>query len=384
MWIDAVRERHCSSVRVSQERFGSQPMQKPKGSWSRTTDDPKSAVDQDIRYGHGLLSQESAEWPPYFVVASPTAFKAARKYLTREPEAYEHVRWLDWNHLQEITDRVPDGVELIVGIGGGIALDASKYVALKTGLPLVLVPTIVSTGAIIHSMFAKWDGHKIVGPSTSWPWLDFDHAVVDYDLVLGAPYYLNTAGLGDVLCGYAAIAEWRRNSRMGVSPPFDSAAVAKTAQHHRDVVMGFPRTLGAEGELTPDSVRFILTAIQERDDKGLIHPAAPAADHLFWLGAEEINEKGWIHGEFVALSAVVIAWHCEESPEMLLEWLDTCKVRRLPSEIGLSRGELLRACEYAPAYLSDEANGRDVPSIVRLEPIAGARFDALWEFLETA
>ena len=359
-------------------------MQKPRGSWGNTTERARSAGDHDLRYGHGLLSQESAEWPPYFAVTSPTAYKAARKFMTREPEAYEHARWLDWAHLQEITDQVPDGVELIVGIGGGIALDASKYVALKTGLPLVLVPTIVSSGAIIHSMFAKWDGHKTVGPGSSWPWLDFDHAVVDYDLVLGAPYYLNTAGLGDVLCGYAAIAEWRRNSRIGVGPTFDSAAVAKTVQHHHDIVTGFPPTLGAEGELTPDSVRFILTAIQEREYKGLKNPAAPAADHSFWLGAEETNEKTWIHGEFVALSAVVIAWHCEENPETLVKWLDTCKVRRLPSEIGLSRGELLRACEYAPAFLSDEANGRDVPSIVRTSPITGARFDALWEFLETA
>ena len=31
--------------------------------------------------------------------------------------------------------------------------------------------------------------------------------MVDDDLVLAAPYYLDTAGLGDVLCGYAAIAE---------------------------------------------------------------------------------------------------------------------------------------------------------------------------------
>ncbi len=358
-------------------------MQKPQGSWTSASG-AKKATDQDIRYGDDLLTRESASWPSYYAVSSPSAHTAAKKHLSREPAAVEYARLLDWTHLQEITDKMPDGVELVVGIGGGVALDASKYVALKTGLPLILVPTIVSSGSIIHSGFAKWDGHRTVGPGSTWPWIDFDHAVVDYDLVLQSPYYFHTAGLGDVLCGYAAIAEWRRNARLGIGPPFDEAAAATTAQHHADIVTGFPRTLGAAGELTPDSVRFILTAIQERDGKVLNHPAAPSADHTFWLGAEEVNEKGWVHGEFVALSALIIAWHCEERPEMFVEWLDTCKVRRRPREIGLSRDELLRAIGYAPAFLSDAANGRDVKSILRTDPITGARFDALWEFLQTA
>ena len=359
------------------------PMEKPRGSWTGAGE-ARKAAEHDLRYGHGLLERESSEWPPYFAVSSPSAHGAASEYLGREPEAVEFARLLDWGHLQEITDRLPENVRLIVGIGGGVPLDGSKYVALKTGLPLVLVPTIVSTGAIIHSTFAKWDGHRTVGPGSTWPWIDFDHAVVDYDLVLDAPYYLNTAGLGDVLCGYSAFAEWRRNTRLGVGPPFDESAAATNWQHLNDIVTGFPPTLGPRGELTPESVRFILTAIQERDDKSLGHPAAPAADHTFWLGAEEINERSWIHGEFVALAALVIAWHCEERSEMLADWLDVCRVRRRPTEIGLSRDELLRAVEYAPAFLSDAANGRDVNSILRTDPITGARFDALWEFLETA
>lgn len=360
-------------------------MAKPRGSWTGASSGlAKTAAQHDLRYGSGLLERESRGWPSYFAVTSPSAYRSARPFLEREPEARGHARLLDWGHLQEIAESVPDRVELIVGMGGGVVVDASKYVALKRGLPLVLVPTIVSSGAIVHSFFARWEGHKIIGPFDTWPWLDFDHALIDYELVLEAPYYLNTAGLGDVLCSYSGFCEWRRNSRLGIGEPYDEPALAVTADHFRQVVSEFPKTLGAEGELTAASVRLIMEAVRNRDDRNIKHPAATAADHPLWLAAEEINARTWVHGEFVALGAVVIAWYCEEDVDTLTGWLDTCMVRWRPGEIDVSREELRRALEHAPVFMSDGSRGNDVNSVLRHEPLTGARFDALWAFLQAA
>ena len=358
-------------------------MAKIRGGWSDASQ-AKPAAEYDIKYGHGLLERESSEWPRYAVVTTPSAYEAARSSLAREPDQVVYARWLDWTHLQEITDAVPDDTELIVGLGGGVALDASKYVALKKQTPLVLVPTIVSTGAIIHGMFAKWHGRKALGDLPEWPWIDFQDILVDYDVVLQAPEHLNTAGLGDVLCGYAGLSEWRHNARLGVGPPFDEDAVAVAVKHHEDIVTGFPRTLSTAGELTPDSVELIMTAVHERDNKGLKHPAAASGDHTFWIGFEEVNNKGWVHGEAVAMAAVIIAWHCDESPDTLAERLDTCHVRWRPGEIGISREELKQGLDFAPEFMSDKPGRRNTNSILRNEPIAGPRLDALWEYLQSA
>ena len=356
---------------------------RPRGNWGGGHQNARSAAEHDLRYGRDLLRGESGQWPDYFMVSSPQAHRAARPQLAQEPVAFEYARTLDWSHLQSITDRVPDGAKLIVGLGGGVALDASKYVALKKGVPLILVPSIISTGAIIHSVFAEWEGHRTVGSVETWPWIDFDHVVIDTQLVLKAPYHLNTAGLGDILCGYSGFCEWRRNARMGIGEPFDESAVAVTAGHYDHITTGFPQTLDEAGDLTDDSVRFIMEAVQERDTKSLRHPAAIMEDHALWLAAEQINDRGWVHGEFVALATVIIAWHCSEGLETLTGWLDACKVRWRPSDMGVSREELCKALEYIPEFMADSSRGVHVQSILRTEPVTGERFGALWEFLET-
>ena len=345
---------------------------------------PIPASGYDIKYGHGLLTRESSGWPSYIAVTTPSAYRAALPFLSRDPDGVGYVTWLDWTHLDQVTDSLPDHAELVVGLGGGMAIDASKYVALRKGLPLVLAPTLVSTGAIIHGNVARWEGRRIIGAKDTWPWKDFDAILIDYDVVLEAPDYLNTAGLGDVLCGYAGIAEWKHNARLGIGETFRKSAVAAVAGHHEHIVTQFPKTLSSAGGLTPESVRFIMTAVQERDARSLKHPAAIGADHALWMAMEEVNDRGYVHGEMVALAAVIIAWHCGESPDTLPGWLDVCRVRRRPGEMGLSKAELRLGLELAPAYISARAASGATPSILSREPIIGKRLDELWDFLETA
>ena len=45
-------------------------------------------------------------------------------------------------------------------------------------------------------------------------------------------------------------------------------------------------------------------------------------------------------------SAPVVAWHCEDDAETITGWLDVCKVRWRPGEIGVSRDELHKSPEF--------------------------------------
>jgi glycerol-1-phosphate dehydrogenase [NAD(P)+] len=337
----------------------------------------RPAREVDVRYGHGLLRDESADWPRHVVVTTPTAWKTAQPYLSGQPAGVGTVSMLDWGHLEETSNALPDDVELVVGLGGGTALDASKYVALKKDLPLRLVPSVVSTGAIIHGIFANWKGHSTVGEGKDWPYCDFEHVLVDYDLVLEAPWNLNTAGIGDVLCGYSGIAEWRYLAGRGEAPAVDQKMVKVALDYYRHLADEFPRTLDSSGGLTAESVGFIMKTVHERDDRQLTSPHASGAGHSLTQVLEEVLQTGLIHGEVAALGGVAACWATGDYQE-LIQQLNDCKVRYRPADMGLQRDQLRDVLEHARLFYPE----RNMDTILAREPIVGDRFDEFWEFIE--
>ena len=128
-----------------------------------------------------------------------------------------------------------------------------------------------------------------------------------------------------------------------------------------------------------------MEAVRNRDERNVRHPAATAADHPLWLAAEEINDRTWVHGEFVALGGVVIAWYCGEDPATLIRVARYVQGAVAPRRHGrFARGAPQGTGTRAHVFMSDTSRGNDVNSILRHEPLTGASFDALWAFLQQA
>ena len=268
-----------------------------------------------------------------------------------------------------------------MGLGAGRALDHAKLVAHRKSKPLVQVPTAVSTGAIIHGFVADWGGRQIVGQLAV---VNCEYVLVDYDVVLKAPERLNTAGLGDVLCGYAGISEWRRSAELGKTGPVEEDKIANALALYDQIVTDFPKTLDADGEMTPASVKVIMNAVQARDDALVKDERAPGADHAFCFVVEIAADKYWIHGEMCALGAVIIAWRTQQSPETLTGWLDSCKVKWRPADVDISREELGAGIAVWPKWMGDGSDGKPAsPSIVAQEPMTEDDIDACWDWLNS-
>ncbi len=97
-----------------------------------------------------------------------------------------------------LTASAPDGVGVVVGIGGGKAIDAGKAVSLRLGLPVITVPTAASNDSPCSGVAAMYDDdHRLVSvdklPANP-------HAVVvDTALIVGAPIRLLRSGIGDAI-----------------------------------------------------------------------------------------------------------------------------------------------------------------------------------------
>jgi glycerol dehydrogenase len=95
-------------------------------------------------------------------------------------------------------DAAASGADLIVGIGGGKALDVGKGCARRTGRPFVSVPTVASNDSPTSIALAVYDDqHQMVAVES----LDGSPAavVVDTGLIAGAPAGFLRAGIGDAI-----------------------------------------------------------------------------------------------------------------------------------------------------------------------------------------
>lgn len=297
------------------------------------------------------------------------------------------------NDIVRLVEELPDGLELVVAIGGGLAMDAGKQISVRLDLDLVMVPAVVSTGAAVNSWFAQFEEMGILASETrgDWPFSDPEVIIVDPELILMAPDHLSTAGLGDSFCKYAGFAEWKHRSDRGTwtGLPYDGDAAEAEFTKVDRIVEEFVDSLH-DGRLTVDSIRLIFQTLQVRgilqvtewDPDGEGTNELPLGDHALDFYMELAHRRTWVHGEVVALGAVIVTWHADQPTDRLVGWYDACRVRWRPEDQGITKQELAKALEYGPDLLP-VGGPMNVDTILLTNRVVGQRFEELWTFLTT-
>jgi len=105
----------------------------------------------------------------------------------------------------EAAKNLPDGMDLLIGVGSGVISDLTKWIATKRSLPFVLVGTAASMNAYT-SITATMTEDNV---KTS-RWLEPASAVLlDADLLATAPIEMTCAGIGDLLARNISNADWK-------------------------------------------------------------------------------------------------------------------------------------------------------------------------------
>jgi len=121
--------------------------------------------------------------------------------------------------IQRLTQRVvAQQIDLIIGVGGGKALDTCKAVGIAAGVPVVTVPTIAATCAAVTPLSIRYydDGHfRDLYPLPLAP----AAVLIDSDVLMRAPLRWLAAGLGDTLAKwyeFRAISK-QHNALLGIA-----------------------------------------------------------------------------------------------------------------------------------------------------------------------
>jgi glycerol dehydrogenase-like iron-containing ADH family enzyme len=121
--------------------------------------------------------------------------------------------------------------DLIIGVGGGKALDTAKLLAHQRQLPIVTIPTSAATCAAwtaLSNIYTDAGAFQYDVPLRACP----DLLILDYDLILSAPQRTLIAGIGD------AIAKWYEASvSSGHSAATLIIAAVQQARVLRDILL---------------------------------------------------------------------------------------------------------------------------------------------------
>jgi glycerol-1-phosphate dehydrogenase [NAD(P)+] len=238
--------------------------------------------------------------------------------------------------------------DVIYAIGGGLAVDAAKYVAAKANCPLVCVPTAISVDAFLTWASGYRDAGCVRYIETKPP----DRVVVDLDLIAAGPLSIRSAGVTDVLSIATGRWDWKfahlagRNSEHtayddaidNMAAAIEGACLACAASAGRGEPPGLRRLL----ECLTMEVQLCNLIGHSRPEEG--------SEHYFAYAAESILGKGLPHGDLVGPGILIMAFLQGQDITPLKEAMQAANVPLTRIPMGTVREILQMLPEYCQRH----------------------------------
>jgi glycerol-1-phosphate dehydrogenase [NAD(P)+] len=246
------------------------------------------------------------------------------------------------------SDYSHDGV---VAVGGGRPLDVAKAACLEAGVPVVVVPTQLSTDGIASpvSVIQDADG-KTVSERSQLP----AAVVADLETLAAAPAAFARAGLGDLIGNRSALVDWHLAAEHADEQVDDFAALLASSAHRLVESLGL-RDLGA-GRVTVDLARRLLEGLVlsglAMEIAGSSRPCS-GAEHLISHSFDAIEPGTGSHGAQVAFGTLVAVSLQGGDPGRIRSLLAEAGMQRTVDGFGLPVERLVEIIRNAPSTRPD-------------------------------
>ena len=270
-----------------------------------------------------------------------------------------------FEHAQEVFQSLPQNVQVIIGIGGGKALDVGKYVAFLTRLPYISVPTALSNDGFCSPQ-ASLD---FQGKRRSFPAAMPYGVVIDTEVCLNAPRFLWLAGIGDSVAKITSVYDWKLAFKIKGTQVDDFAALLSDATVFQ---------LMAKPDHDLEGMRLLGTALMlngiAMEICGSSRPAS-GSEHLISHALDLVSAKPHLHGLQVGVATYMISQLQGRGTERIAALFDATGFWDVVRESPFSRQEWIEAIKIAPTVkpgfytiLSEKDRLEDLIRIMDTDP----------------
>nr|WP_234822702.1 glycerol dehydrogenase [Palleronia aestuarii] len=227
-----------------------------------------------------------------------------------------------------------EGVDLVIGVGGGKTLDTSKATAHELGVPVVIVPTIAASDAPCSALAVIYneDGSVAYDRFLS---RNPELVLVDTQIVAQAPARFLAAGIGDALATWYEAQSSLRADVPNCWGTHGAIVAHEIARLCRDVI--FEHGAAALTDCDSNTVTPALEAVIEANillSGAGFESGGVAGAHAIHHGLCELEDvHHHLHGEKVAIGVLAMLLILGEDDEFE-HVRDFCKSVRLPVRLA--------------------------------------------------
>jgi glycerol dehydrogenase-like iron-containing ADH family enzyme len=314
-----------------------------------------------LYYGDDLVENLRLPEEDYALITMQEPWELFKDRHQQTPACVFFVDELDWYKLEALERQLPE-VDAVLALGGGTVTDAAKYLAWKRHLPVDVFPSITSVdAAVTKSVAARSGGHV-----TYIGYIVPRNVYIDYPLIQGAPKRLNISGVGDIICSYTALWDWRL--------AYEHKAEAYDPDAVKAMEVWLERILAEADEIRTMSKNGIQLIMQAFEDISLIcrrfgsSRPQEASDHTFAYNAEFQTGKHFLHGELVALGTYVMACLQGNDTAYLTDVYEKTGLLWQPKDVGITREEFTKTMSTLNWYQKSFGRRYSILDEVTIEP----------------
>lgn len=224
--------------------------------------------------------------------------------------------------------------DVIVGVGGGKALDTAKAAARDLGKPVIVFPTIAASDAPCSALAVVYNDDGTVAYDTFLP-RNPDLVLVDTVLIAKAPARFLAAGIGDALATWYEAESCRRSGAFNCMKMPGVSLAFEIARSCRDTIFEFGVTALAECD-----AKHAGPALERVVEANILlsgigfESGGVAAAHAIHHGLCELDDvHHHLHGEKVAIG-VLAGLKLHGAEDEFAKVRDFCASVRLPTRLA--------------------------------------------------